>query len=510
NAIAASIWRSKALRISLDRWIRNSLGDQEKRQRLLAWRDALSTHAPDPPCAASDLNTACANPIGDGASVKLQKIEAGVRQVSQGRGNSHLNAFNGAPAMRIAVPPTPMPQQPAPGPELVAASPVGGAAGGTLARLVVAPRGRKTPVGEDGDQVVTLSLEAANSREDHPSGTYLEFEEACSPPVYSAASPADVPPMLDVPVPVGSGIVPDNPSAEGRATSAAGPVDIIVPAVQAREGEDACQAGLDEGSGEQNGGLDENMISAGEARRRVPGDWSRARWMTGGSSPQSLTNRNREGRRRAGYCGENLEVTGSDKTLVPGRRDLLTVQRVDTTATTAVLEKLNVPVTSCAERREAGGAGGCCGSGEQHQHQHQHQQEGVELEREVVLEPVSFPGTLTTAERAVRMAEARVIATSADHASVLTSNDHYTPGGSNSSGRWSRDHEERAAARKANGIVVTGGERHEAGEYSFDGEERGGRATETVEKGISPGSSSVQSAEADGAERCRGEGQEEE
>ncbi|CAM9151673.1 unnamed protein product [Pylaiella littoralis] len=51
SALATSKWSSKTLPVALARWVGHSLGDEEKRRRLLTWRDALSTKKPPPPPA---------------------------------------------------------------------------------------------------------------------------------------------------------------------------------------------------------------------------------------------------------------------------------------------------------------------------------------------------------------------------------------------------------------------------------------------------------------------------
>ncbi|CAN0126653.1 unnamed protein product, partial [Hapterophycus canaliculatus] len=137
HAIAASRWRTKALPIALATWVRHSLGDPDKRRRLFAMRDALSTPAPTLPRASGDPRFTRGSHAADRVGVELQKSEAGGRlqlRLSKGRGDSDRDAAESAPATRVAISPASMPQQPSLAPGLVSALPVRAAAGGTPTR----------------------------------------------------------------------------------------------------------------------------------------------------------------------------------------------------------------------------------------------------------------------------------------------------------------------------------------------------------------------------------------
>ncbi|CAB1100101.1 unnamed protein product [Ectocarpus sp. CCAP 1310/34] len=163
--IATSKWRSRALPAALARWVGHSLGDKEKRRRLLAWRDALSA-PPPPPLATSSVSGNHDGSRAGGAG--RQQGEASVRRELPETEEAEPDDNDDSEGSGLA--PTVLPREPAAGPgPLSAVVPVDAAAGKTVTQRS-SGGGERTP-----------PLEKAGGWEEGAEGSVVGSTEASKP-----------------------------------------------------------------------------------------------------------------------------------------------------------------------------------------------------------------------------------------------------------------------------------------------------------------------------------------
>eukprot|EP00752_Nemacystus_decipiens_P006139 g5537.t1 len=170
DALATSKWRSKSLPAAFARWVGHSLGNAEKRRRLLVWREALSTQTPPSlalqpqPDSGSD-----STPRGDDGVHGEQRLsETNEGQLSQHgrvaeradtRAVMMVQHSTTPPALSLHPPSGPGSLPGVPARVAAAATPLEGVAGGGLRS---SPAGEHRPQEAKGLQVTVVTGMAAS------------------------------------------------------------------------------------------------------------------------------------------------------------------------------------------------------------------------------------------------------------------------------------------------------------------------------------------------------------